>query len=248
MSAELVKAEPSGILAIIDRAARDESFDVAKLAALIELHERVTAKEAERQFNEAMTSAQSEMVRVAADAYNPQTKSKYASYAALDRALRPIYTKHGFGLSFSTVDTGTELEIGVVCKVSHTGGHSRDYRIDMPTDGKGAKGGDVMTRTHATGSGTSYGMRYLVKMIFNVAVGEDDDDGRRAGKDRSDEPQAPEGFAAWFAGLEVFASDGTAALAAAWESSRAEFKKHAAKHRLSEWNAMKATAAAVGRG
>jgi len=26
----------------------------------------------------------------------------------------------------------------------------------------------------------SYGMRYLLKMIFNVAVGEDDDDGNRA--------------------------------------------------------------------
>ena len=51
----------------------------------------------------------------------------------------------------------------------------------MPADGKGAKGGDVMTKTHATGSATSYGMRYLLKMIFNVAVGtEKDDDGNAA--------------------------------------------------------------------
>jgi hypothetical protein len=53
----------------------------------------------------------------------------------------------------------------------------RRYQADMPADGKGAKGGDVMTKTHATGSGMSYGMRYLLKMIFNVAVGEDDTDG-----------------------------------------------------------------------
>jgi hypothetical protein len=50
----------------------------------------------------------------------------------------------------------------------------------MPVDGKGAKGNDVMTKTHAFGSGASYGMRYLLKMIFNVAVGEDDDDGNGA--------------------------------------------------------------------
>jgi hypothetical protein len=51
----------------------------------------------------------------------------------------------------------------------------------MPADGKGARGGDVMTKTHATGSAASYGMRYLLKMIFNIAVAEADDDGNAAG-------------------------------------------------------------------
>jgi hypothetical protein len=50
----------------------------------------------------------------------------------------------------------------------------------MPADGKGAKGGDVMTKTHATGAAVSYGQRYLLKMIFNLAVGEVDDDGNGA--------------------------------------------------------------------
>jgi ERF superfamily len=49
----------------------------------------------------------------------------------------------------------------------------------MPADGKGAKGGDVMTKTHAAGSAFTYGQRYLLKMIFNIAIG-DDDDGNRA--------------------------------------------------------------------
>jgi hypothetical protein len=31
-----------------------------------------------------------------------------------------------------------------------------------------------MTRTHATGSATSYGSRYLLRMIFNISIGEDD--------------------------------------------------------------------------
>jgi hypothetical protein len=49
----------------------------------------------------------------------------------------------------------------------------------MPSDGKGAKGGDVMTKTHATGAAESYGMRYLLKMIFNIAIGEEDNDGNK---------------------------------------------------------------------
>src|SRR5262249_39252909 len=51
----------------------------------------------------------------------------------------------------------------------------------MPADGKGPKGGDVMSRTHATGSALSYARRYLLLMIFNISVGGDDDDGNRAG-------------------------------------------------------------------
>ena len=40
-----------------------------------------------------------------------------------------------------------------------------------------------MTKTHATGSAFTYGQRYLLKMIFNVATGELDDDGQKAGGD-----------------------------------------------------------------
>ena len=91
--------------------------------------------------------------------------------------LRPIYTNGGFSLSFDTGKDAPEGCVRVLCYVSHKSGHSRTYHVDMPADGKGAKGGDVMTKTHAVGAGMSYGMRYLLKMIFNVAVGEDDVDG-----------------------------------------------------------------------
>src|SRR5262245_10882399 len=50
-----------------------------------------------------------------------------------------------------------------------------------------AKGGDAMSRTHATASALSYGMRYLLWLIFNIAVGEGDDDGNKAGVQRRTE-------------------------------------------------------------
>ena len=124
-----------------------------------------------------MTAAQIEMGRVKANKDNKQTKSKYADYAKLDQVLRPIYTKHGFALSFDT--EAAQSGVVVVAHVSRSG-FSRDYKIPMPTDGKGPQGGDVMTKTHATGAAMTYGMRYLLKMIFNVAIGEDDNDGNEA--------------------------------------------------------------------
>lgn len=170
----------AGIVAVIERAAMNPDVDIEKMERLLAMQERIMARNAETAFNAAMTAAQSEMRPVAADASNPQTRSKYASYAALDKAMRPIYTRNGFSLSFDTGEGAPQDWMRVVCYVSHASGHSRQYHADMPADGKGAKGGDVMTKTHAAGSAMSYGMRYLLKMIFNVAVGEDDDDGNAA--------------------------------------------------------------------
>jgi hypothetical protein len=173
-------SEAAAVVSMIERAARDPAVDIGKLQQLMEMRDRIEAKASEKAFDLAMTKAQSEMRAVAADSNNPQTKSKYASYFALDKALRPTYTKCGFSLSFNTGDA-PESMVRVICRVAHNDGHGRDYHIDMPADGKGAKGGDVMTKTHATGSAISYGMRYLLKMIFNIAVGEDDDGNAASG-------------------------------------------------------------------
>lgn len=167
----------STLLAVISRAASDPACDIEKMERLLAMHERMQERQAEQAFNEAMNAVQAETRRVAADANNAQTRSKYATYAALDRALRPIYSAHGFSISFDTGTDAPEGNVRVLAYVSHSGGHTRTYRALIPSDGKGAKGGDVMTKTHAFGAASSYGMRYLLKMIFNVAIGEDDDDG-----------------------------------------------------------------------
>jgi hypothetical protein len=176
------------LIHVLSRAMSDPSIDVEKVERYAALYERAIAREDEIAFNHAMMQAQGEMRPVAADANNPQTKSKYATYAALDAKVRPIYTKHGFSLSFDTAEGAPEGCIRVVCFVA-VGGHSRTYHIDMPADGKGAKGGDVMTKTHATGAGVTYGRRYLLGMIFNMVIGEDNDGNDAAAK--ADENYTP---------------------------------------------------------
>lgn len=170
-------AVATSILSVIERAASNPAVDVEKMERLLAMHERAKAQQAETAFAEAMNRAQERMSRIAADSHNPQTRSRYASYAALDKALRPIYTAEGFSLSFDTADGDSTDVLRLICYVTHAGGHTRTYHMTMPADGKGAKGGDVMTKTHATGAASTYGMRYLLKMIFNVAIGEDDNDG-----------------------------------------------------------------------
>lgn len=169
--------EGATLLQVIQNAAQNPQADIEKMERLMAMYERVEAKRAEAEFSASLSKVQSELRQVATDANNPQTRSRYATYSALDKAVRPVYTAHGFSLSFDTGSDAPQDTVRVVCYVGHAGGHSRTYHVDMPADGKGAKGGDVMTKTHAVGAGMSYGMRYLLKMIFNIAIGEDDDDG-----------------------------------------------------------------------
>lgn len=174
--------DAGALTSVIERAAANPDVDIEKMERLLNMQERMLGRQAETDFFNALTLAQSEIQRVHANLDNKQTRSKYASYGALDKVVRPIYVKHGFALSFDTGTAEVEAHIRILCNVSHRGGHCKTYHIDMPADGKGAKGGDVMTKTHATASGVSYGRRYLVMMIFNIAIGDDnDDDGNSAG-------------------------------------------------------------------
>ncbi len=177
---EVATSDTAALIQVIERAARDPNIDIDKMERLLAMQERIVARASEAEFNAAMTRAQAEMGRISADATNPETHSKYASYAKLDKVLRPIYTTHGFALSFDEGPPSVPGNVRVLCHVSHAAGHTRTYAKELPADGKGPKGGAVMTLTHAAGAAMTYAMRYLLKGIFNVAVGENDNDGNGA--------------------------------------------------------------------
>lgn len=173
----VIASESGALISMLERVCRDPSMEISKMREAFEFIQEVRRDEGKRLFNEAMNAAQAEMTPIATNMTNPQTRSKYADYAQLDRAIRPIYTRHGFSISFDEADTTKPEHIRVIGIVSHSGGYERPYHTDMPTDGKGAKGGDVMTKTHAVGAGKSYGKRYILRDVFNLAIGEEDVDG-----------------------------------------------------------------------
>ena len=177
--------EVSALLGIIQRVSENPNVDIDKIERMMSMYERMLTNARlvaiEEAFSEAFAKAQAAMKPIVADAKNDQTHSKYASQAAIDIGIRDIYTAHGFSLSFDTEPSAVAEMINIVARLRHTRGYFKDYRLPMPADGKGAKGGDVMTKTHATGSALTYGQRNLTKMIWNIAVSRDDD-GNAAGK------------------------------------------------------------------
>jgi hypothetical protein len=173
------------LVLVAERAMRDPTVDVEKLQRILDIIELNTLRANERGFNTSLVLAQGEMEPINADASNPQTRSKYATFSHLDQAIRPIYTKHGLAPSFNTEPSGEPNTILVVGLLGHRDGHVRRYSIPMPIDTKGAKGTEYMTRTHATGSAFSYGKRYLLIGMFNLTIDDEHDDDGSGGRRRA---------------------------------------------------------------
>src|SRR5690606_13936913 len=113
-------------------------------------------RQAEQAFSDAMKAAQADMPMVGKDRHNTQTNSDYATLDAINKAITPVYTLHGFSLTFDTEDSPLEGHVRVVCRVLHRDGHSKSYNYDTPMDGTGIGGKVNKTPTHARGSAITY--------------------------------------------------------------------------------------------
>ena len=176
-------AKADAVLTVIERAATDPQVDIEKMERLLAMQERIFSHQAENAFNDAMIKCQQEIPTIETDRDNKQTNSRYATLPKLLGVVKPIYTGHGFSLSFGTDTSPLEGYIRVVCDVCHNAGHTKQYFYDLPPDATGIKGTVNKTAVHASASALSYGQRYLIKLIFNITVMDEDDDGNAAGGD-----------------------------------------------------------------
>lgn len=152
-----------------------DSVATGNLERLHKMHKEMQDREAEVLFNRAFVAAQSEMPIVIKDAKNDQTSSKYAKLQTITKLIKPIYTKHGFGMIGGMAESPIENSIRVTINLIHSGGHSKNYYHDMPIDDKGIKGSTNKTQPHAIGSSTTYATRYLKCLIWDVQIAEDND-------------------------------------------------------------------------
>lgn len=171
------------IAPLIERIMTDPSIPIDRVEQAFSFYQKVEEDRARKAWMSAFVAACNDIEPVLKDKNNKETKSKFASHPALDAMLRPIYTAHGFAPTFDTTDSPKPDHIRVVMTLIHKDGFERDYHIDMAADGKGPKGGAVMTLTHAAGSAISHAKRYLLIAAFNLQLLDkpSDDDGNAAG-------------------------------------------------------------------
>jgi len=172
MSTELTNT-PQNQLAFL-AGANLETTDPDKIEKLWNLHQSALAIEARKEFFAAFAAFQSEMPAILKEKQG--MNYKYASYEDIMRVARPILQKHGLATSFAQSENETHLT--VICRVSHTGGHTEETPFTLPKDGqKMTKDGrPITTLAQAQGDANTYAKRYCLCNALNIVLGDQDDD------------------------------------------------------------------------
>lgn len=168
-----------GLLEVIARAARDPSVDIDKMERLLEMQERVIAREAKTAYAAALAELQPllPVISERGKILNRQSEvqSTYAFWEDVNEAIRPMLAEHGFSLSFRTGRDGDQVTVTGV--LSHRDGHSEETTLTLPADGSGSK-----NAVQAVGSSISYAKRYTAFSLLNITTKGEDDDGESATK------------------------------------------------------------------
>jgi hypothetical protein len=176
----------STVLELIERVAVDPSADADKLDRMMEMYERLKAKEAELAYNAAKGRILKKLVAIKIiknrsalyqiEGGRPQNGThqtfKYAPLEEIDKHLRPLLAEENMDLSYSDEpQEGGGMRIRG--RLKHLpSGHYEDSFMSAPLDTTGGK-----SEVQAAGSTNSFLRRYVACNIFNIVVVGDDDDG-----------------------------------------------------------------------
>jgi hypothetical protein len=171
-------SESAAIIQVIERAAMNPNVDIDKMERLLQMQERIMARNAKAEYDAAFAEMQSELPviveRGGIKDRNQNVQSKYALWEDINEAIKPVLARHGFGISFRTGQHDGKIVVTGV--LSHRGGHREETSMELPTDTSGSK-----NAVQAVGSSTSYGKRYTAQALLNLTSRGEDDDGKAAG-------------------------------------------------------------------
>ena len=169
-------SDTAAIVQMIERAASNPAVDIDKMERLLEMQERVFARNARQEYASAFAAMQQDLPTIR-ERGRGDKGMKYALWEDVNDAIKPVLGAHGFGISFKIARTNERLAVTAI--LSHRGGHSEETTIELPIDTSGSK-----NAVQAVGSSTSYGKRYAAQAILNLTSRdgiEKDDDGRAGG-------------------------------------------------------------------
>lgn len=176
----------TAMISMIERVARDPAIDIAKLERLLDMQERILAKNAEVAYARALSEMQADLPEIpergvirikSKDGNNVIQETPYALWEDINEAIRPQLAKHGFSLSFRT-GLSNDGRVSVTAVLLHREGHREETTMVLGHDATGSK-----NAVQAIGSSTSYGKRYATAALLNLTsrdMLEHDDDGERA--------------------------------------------------------------------
>ena len=181
MPSDLVlEKQPMQMIQVAFEAAIKKGAALEVVDRILEQQKWLIQHSEEEAFNAALKRIQKNLKSVPKKGWNKETHSWFATSEDIDNEIQKLLDQEEMTLSFEPAASANAEEVLIIGTLA-LGAYSKRYPLPMPADGKGPKGGGVMSRTHATGSAITYGKRYLKNMIFDLRFREHDDDGNAAG-------------------------------------------------------------------
>ena len=144
-----------------------------KLERLLTWQAEQAQRARERAFHASMADLQAELPIIGQRGevgINGSVRNRYSRYEDIMRAIQPLLHKHGFSVAFPA-DFKEDGYLHVTGIVSHREGHQIATTLRLPFDTSGQK-----NNVQAIGSSVSYGKRYVLCMLLNIATTSEDDD------------------------------------------------------------------------
>jgi hypothetical protein len=166
--------QPTNLLQALVQVATTPGISIDVIERMVALQERQESRAAQTAFMAAMSACQNEIPQIQKDGrimVKGVERSRYALHEDIDLAIRPIYTKYGFGVSYDTASKEGKIEVSM--KVSHAMGHSETTSVLLPIDSS-----DFRSAVQSVGSTITYAKRQLLCMKFNIITRGVDDDGQ----------------------------------------------------------------------
>ncbi len=148
--------------------------NVTALESLVGLYDRMQAKNAEREFNQAFAKLQSELRSVNATRTVPNKdgspRYRFAPFEDIMEEVQPVLVANGFSISFNSrfMEGGRMVSI---CTLRHVGGFSQSNEFAVRIGG----GPPGATETQADGAAKTYAKRGALCDALNIVVERDDD-------------------------------------------------------------------------
>lgn len=152
---------PGMIQAIIERGITSDSVGV--MERLVELHEKMEARNAEKEFNAAFVALQKDLPVIVASTVIPN-RGKYERFEDVMHFVGPLLVKHGFSISF-TMDF-KENRVLETCHLRHIAGHSQSNSFAVRT-------GKADTETQADCKAATTAKRNALLNCLNIVIRQD---------------------------------------------------------------------------
>ena len=164
----ILMSNENNALAVIQQMVTSGNFDVSVARELLDMQKDFMRHQAIINYNNDFSLMSKEIPVIA-----KSKKAHNTSYAPLEdivKVVQPILSKYGFSVSFTTEQQGLEA-VTVKCILQHKDGHSTSTSLMLPTKAVN----NSMNAMQAIGAAISYGKRYTICGILNIATAQDDD-------------------------------------------------------------------------